>query len=109
VFCLAIYSGFSKNRIYPRVTETCKDCGFPLVLTLMPRATAALGAGTIRAQLCSEMTFCSHTEILSSCDLVAVVINSNHRISLVYNFKDDGKDISFDWRNRALQEESSLQ
>ena len=52
----------------------------PLVLTLMARTTATLGAGIIRAQLYAEMTFYLHPKILSSCDLVAVVINSNHSV-----------------------------
>ena len=79
MFCLAIYSGFSKNRVYPRVTETCTDSGLPLVLTLMPRTTAAFGAGRIRAKLYSEMTFCFNPGILSSCDFVSVVMKPQYR------------------------------
>ena len=55
----------------------CKDCGLAFVLTSMPRTTAAYGPRNIRPQPYSE-TFRFNHGILSSCDLVAMVIISNH-------------------------------
>jgi hypothetical protein len=72
----------------PRVIETCKDCGLPSVFTVMLLTTYALSAASLRAQLYFELTFYVYPEILSSCDLVEVVFNSNHGMSLVYNFRD---------------------